>query len=169
MEDSFGRVPPAKRKQLRDVHLRPLIDQFFSWVHQAKDQTKGRNLATKALGYAINQEKELRRVLLDGRLPLDNTRSERSLRTTIVVGRKAWLLYGSDVHAESAAALFSIIASCRLHRLDPERYLDEVLRLLPYWPQQRYLELAPKYWAATRAKLNPAELERHVGTFTIPD
>ncbi|MEY2931361.1 MAG: hypothetical protein RL033_2110, partial [Pseudomonadota bacterium] len=34
-----------------------------------------RNLATKALGYAFNQEKELRRVLDDGRLPLDRKRS----------------------------------------------------------------------------------------------
>jgi hypothetical protein len=44
-------------------------------------------LANKALGYSFNQEKELRRVLDDGRLPLDNTRSERSLRK-IVVRRK---------------------------------------------------------------------------------
>jgi hypothetical protein len=120
------------------------------------------------LGYATNQEEELRRVLLDGRLALDNTRSERSLRT-IVVGRKAWLFYGSDDHAESAAALFSIIASCRLHGVAPEQYLEEVLRLLPHWPTERYLELAPKYWAATRAKLVTQELESPVGPFTVPN
>jgi len=167
VERGFGKVAPSKRKQLRDVHLRPLIEQFFQWVRKAKSQTPGRNLATAALGYATNQEAELRRVLLDGRLPLDNTRSERSLRT-IVVGRKAWLFYGSDDHAESAAALFSVIASCRLHAIAPEQYLEEVLRVLPYWPPERYLELAPKYWAATRAKLNAHELEMPVGAFTIP-
>ncbi|MBK6463393.1 MAG: transposase [Myxococcales bacterium] len=43
-----------------------------------------------------NQEQELRRVFLDGRLPLDNTRSERALRT-IVVGRKNWLFFGVDL------------------------------------------------------------------------
>ena len=41
------------------------------------------------------------------------------------------MFYGSDTHAESAAAIFSVIASCRLHSLDPEQYLDEVLRVLP--------------------------------------
>lgn len=168
VENSFGSIPPSKRKQLREAHLRPLIDQFFAWVHEAKNQTVGRNLATKALGYAVNQEQELRRVLLDGRLALDNTRSERSLRR-IVVGRKSWMFYGSDVHAESAAALFSIIASCRLHRIAPEQYIEEVLRLLPYWPQERYLELAPKYWTATRTKLNAAELAAPVGPLTIPE
>jgi hypothetical protein len=69
---------------------------------------------------------------------------------------------------ESAAALFTLIASCRLHRIDPERYLDEVLRLLPYWPSERYLELAPKLWTLTRAKLDPKELEDPLGPITVP-
>lgn len=107
-------------------------------------------------------------MLDDGRLPLDNTRSERALRK-IVVGRKNWMFYGSDHHAESAAALFTIIASCRLHRIEPEQYLDEVLRLLPHWPQERFLELAPKFWNATRDKLDAFELDQPLGPFTIPE
>jgi len=127
------RAPIAERKTLRDQHVRPLIDDLFDWVSAARSTTPGRNLATKALGYASNQEVELRRVLDDVSLPLDNTRAERALRK-IVVGRKAWMFYGSDTHAEAAAAIFSVIASCRLHRLDSYLYLDEVLRVLPYWP-----------------------------------
>ena len=72
------------------------------------------------------------------------------------------------MHADAAAALFSVIASCRLHRIDPEQYLDEVLRALPYWPRERYLELAPKYWAATRARLDPLELEVPIGEISVP-
>lgn len=167
VDDKLQKLPPAKRLQMRDAHLRPLMNAFFEWVHQAHFAAEGRNLATRALGYARNQEKELRRVLDDPRLPLDNTRAERSLRK-IVVGRKAWMFYGSDAHAQSAAALFTLIASCRLHRLDPEQYLDEILRLLPYWPPQRYLELAPKYWAATRTHLDPEQLKAPLGAFTVP-
>ena len=107
------------------------------------------------------------RVLDDPRIPLDNTRSERALRT-IVVGRKNYLFHGSDTHAESAAGLFSLIASCRLHRINAEKYLDEVLRVLPYWPADRYLELAPKYWEATRAKLVPDELDKPLSFITVP-
>ncbi len=124
---------PANRKFLRVRAVRTC------------DTRPGRNLATKALGYAVNQETELRGVLDDGGLPLDNTRSERALRE-IVVGRKNWMFYGSDTHAEAAAALFSLLTSCRLHGLDPFRHLDEVMRVLPYWPDERYLELAPKHW-----------------------
>jgi transposase len=166
-DNEFRSLPPSKRKLMRAQHLRPMLDDFFDWVKQARTTAEGRNLATKALGYAFNQEKELRRVLDDGRLPLDNTRSERSLRK-IVVGRKNWMFYGSDTHAESAAAIFSVVASCRLHSLDPEQYLDEVLRVLPYWPKERMLELAPKHWAATRAKLRADELDAPLCSFTIP-
>ncbi len=66
------------------------------------------------------------------------------------------------------ANLYSLIASCKLHRIDPERYLAEVIRILPFWPRERYLELAPAYWAHTRARLDPAELEFELGTITVP-
>jgi transposase len=167
IDDSFRKQPPSTRKTLRDEHVRPLMDELFLWAREARAGAQGRNLATKALGYALNQEAELRRVLADGKLPLDNTRSERSLRK-IVVGRKNWMFYGSDSHADSAAAIFTIIATCRLHSIDPQQYLDEVLRVLPSWPRERYLELAPSNWTATRTRLDPDELDAPLCSFTIP-
>lgn len=161
------RVPRDERTAYRAVHLRPLFDEFFEWARATRETAVGNNLATKALGYALNQESELRRVLDDGTIPLDNTRAERALRK-IVVGRKSWLFYGSDTHAEAAAAIFSLIASCRLHRLDPFAYLEEVLRVLPYWPRDRYLELAPVHWSVTRDRLDPDELTMQIGSFTVP-
>src|SRR5262249_42576423 len=156
-EQAVRRAPPGDRQALRDQHVRPLMTSFFEWVRAERANTLGRNLATKALGYAINQEVELLRVLDDPSLPLDNTRSERQIRK-IAGGRKNWMFYGSATHAEAAAAIFSIIASCRLHAIDPYQYLEEVMRVLPYWPRDRYLELAPRHWLATRARLSPAEL-----------
>lgn len=166
-ERVVGRAPAAERPTLREQHVRPLAESFFAWAHEAHAITEGRNLATKALGYAINQEVELLRVLDDPRLPLDNTRAERALRK-IVVGRKNWMFYGSDTHAEAAAAIFSIVASARLHGLDPFVYIEEILRVLPYWPTDRYLELAPKYWRVTRGKLRPKELAAPLSSFEIP-
>ncbi len=160
-------LPPAERTAFRAQHVRPLVEEFFTWARAARDATPGRNLATKALGYALNQEVELLRVLEDGNLPLDNTRAERALRK-VVVGRKNWMFYGSDTHADAAAAIFSLIASCRLHALDPYLYFEEVLRLLPYWPPDRYLELAPKFWSATRGRLRPDQLAQPLGAFDIP-
>ena len=109
----------------------------------------------------------LRRFLDDGRLRVDNNGSERALRRS-PLGRKAWLFVGSDDHAEAAANLFSLVASCKLHRLDPEAYLRDLFRVLAHWPRDRYLELAPRYWAETRARLDARELEAELGFLTVP-
>lgn len=93
--------------------------------------------------------------------------SENALRT-VATGRKAWLFFGSDDTAEAAANLYSLIAGCKLHALDPERYLAEMIRVMPYWPRARFLELAPAYWAKTRARLDSTELEVELGFITVP-
>jgi hypothetical protein len=73
-----------------------------------------------------------------------NNGSKRELRR-VAVGRHAWLFVASDDHAESAGHLFSLVTSSRLHKLDPEWYLRDFLRVLPHWPRDRYPELAPKF------------------------
>jgi hypothetical protein len=77
------------------------------------------------------------------------------------------MFYGSDDHASAAGNVLSLVASCKLHDLDPELYFCETIKVLPYWPRDRYLELAPKYWRATRARLDPRELERELGPITV--
>jgi transposase len=169
VDQSWSDKAPAEILRLRQAHLRPHMEAFFAWAKQQLDLVRNqRGMLRSALGYADRQREALMRVLEDGRLVLDNNRSELELRRHIAVGRKAWLFVGSDDHGISAGHLFSLIASCRLHGLDPERYFRELFRVLPYWPRDRYLELAPKYWAATRALLDAKELEPEVGTITIP-
>jgi hypothetical protein len=36
------------------------------------------------------------------------------------------------------------------------------------WHRDRYLELAPRYWRITRARLDRQELDREVGWLTLP-
>ena len=166
-EGRLAKLPPSKRKTERHRTVRPLIEAFFSWVEEQRAQPRPRGLVSKALGYANRQKAPLCRFLEDGRLKITNNHSERAIRP-IAIGRNAWLFFGSDDHAEAAANLFSLIASCKLHGLDPELYLRDVIRVMPYWPRARYLELAPKYWLATRARIDAHELARPVGIITVP-
>jgi len=157
-----------ERTQLRDRHVRPYVESFLDWAAAKYEAVKDRRGSLRsALGYVVRQKDPLARFLEDGRLPLTNNQSERELRR-IAVGRKAWLFVGSDDHAQAAGNLLSLIASARLHRLDPEVYLRDVIRLLPYWPTDRFLELAPKYWPRVRALLDPVELAEELGGFHIP-
>ncbi|CAN96265.1 transposase [Sorangium cellulosum So ce56] len=82
--------------------------------------------------------------------------------------RNAWLFFGSDDHASAAANLFSLAASCKVHHLDPEAYLADVIRVMPYWPRERYPELAPRYWARSRARLVAEEMKLPLGPITVP-
>lgn len=166
-ERPLADLAPAQRKARRDAVVRPLVDQFFEWARTARASLTGRGLAATAIGYSLRHESALRRFLDDGRLRMDNNASERELRA-IAVGRKAWLFFGSDDHAVAAGNILSLVASCKLHDLDPEAYLADVIRVLPYWPRDRYLELAPKYWLATRARLDPEELELPLGFVSVP-
>lgn len=167
IEAKFKEMPPSKRHALRQQLLRPKMAAFFEWVERERGAVVERGLIASALGYASRQKEALTRVLEDGRLKMDNNGSERALRR-IAVGRKAWLFIGSDDHGEATANLYSLMASCQLHGLDPEAYLAEVIHVMPYWPRDRYLELAPKNWAATRAGLRAKELARELGPITVP-
>ena len=160
--------PAGEIKALRDLHLRPHTDAFFAWVAEEYARVKDqRGMLRSALGYAHRQRGPLTRFFDDGRLKLTNNESERELRR-IAIGRKAWLFVGSDDHAQAAGNLLSLVASARLHRLDPETYLRDLFRVLPQWPRERYLELAPRYWLATRARIDAKQLELEVGWLTIP-
>jgi transposase len=168
LEEAWSAEPPETRHRLRNAHLRPHLEAFFRWAQDEYSKVRDeRGLLRSALGYAVRQQQPLLRLLDDGRLVLDNNRSERELRR-IAVGRKAWLFVGSDGHAQSAGNILSLVASARLHRLDPEAYLRDLFRVLAHWPRQRYLELAPRYWASTRARLDSQELAAELGPLTVP-
>jgi transposase len=169
LDASWRKKSPSEIKRLRDTHLRPHVDDFFAWAEREFDAVRAqRGLLSGALGYATRQRPALTTFLDDGRLGLDNNRSERALRA-VAVGRKAWLFVGSDDHAVSTSHLFTVVASAKLHGLDPEAYLREVIRVLPHWPRARYLELAPLFWRATRERLDAVQLDAELGPLTIPE
>lgn len=168
LEQEWASLPPKQRHERRQRVSKPMLDDFFAWAEGVFARVRDtRGAVTSAFGYALRQRAALMRFLDDGRLRLENNAAERALRT-IATGRRAWLFCGSSDHAQAAANIFSLIASCKLHDLDAETYLAEIIRVLPYWPRDRYLELAPKYWAATRARLNARELELPIGHVTVP-
>ncbi len=168
LEESWADLAPKQRHERRQRVCRPMLDDFFAWADGVFERVRGvRGPVASSFGYVVRQRDALRRFLEDGRLRLENNASERELRA-IATGRQAWLFMGSDDHAQAAANIFSLVASCRLHGLDVESYLADVIRVLPYWPRDRYLELAPRYWARTRARLSQKELELPLGRVTVP-
>jgi transposase len=50
-----------------------------------------------------------------------------------------------------AATLYSLIGTCKLHRIEPYAYLKDVLQRLPSHPINRLAELLPFSWKTARA------------------
>lgn len=168
LDASWKNKPPSEIKRLREQFLRPHVDSFFAWVDEQRAVFQDQRGYTRtALNYAHNQKHALTRFFDDGKLVLSNNGAERALKT-VALGRKAWLFCGSDDHAGSTAALYSIVASARLHGIDPEEYLRCLIRLVPLWPSDRMLELSPLFWERTRARLDPVELAKELGPIAIP-
>ena len=64
--------------------------------------------------------------LADGRLEIDNNRSERSIKP-FVIGRKNWLFHGNDVGANAGSILYSLIETCKQHKVEVFSWLKYVL------------------------------------------
>ena len=64
----------------------------------------------------------------------------------IVLGRRNWLLAGSDAGGRRAAAMYSILQTAKLNDVNPEAYLTNTLdRIAQGHPINRISELMP--WA----------------------
>jgi transposase len=65
----------------------------------------------------------------------------------IALGRKNWLFAGSNAGGERAAAIYSLIETCKLNGIDPEAYLRSIHAHIADHPINRIAELLPWNWA----------------------
>jgi transposase len=74
---------------------------------------------------------------------------QRAIRG-IAVGRRNWTFAGSDGGGHRAAALYTLVETCKLNEVDPRAWLADVLARLPEHPAKRLEELLPWNWKALR-------------------
>jgi transposase len=145
-------LPMPERTAVRAARAGPILELFDTWIESQRDKVDPRGPLDAAIGYYDNQRVALRRFLDDGRLRLDNNVSEAQLRN-VVLGRHNWKWFANETGLGWYATFRSLIASCALHGLNAQTYLEHLLRLAPHWPVTRQLELSPKYWSRTIATL----------------
>lgn len=95
----------------------------------------------KAFAYLLKQWKALNVYCSNGQVEIDNNIAENALRG-VAVGRKNWLFAGSDSGGEHAAVLYSLIGTCRLNNVEPEKWLRYVIEHIQDWPANRVREPA---------------------------
>jgi transposase len=137
-----------ERRAARQEKTEPLVAALRGWLETTLARLAGGSTIAQALRYGLNHWDGLVRFLDDGRIEIDSNTVERSMRP-IALNRKNALFAGSDEGAENWAMLASLIETCKLHSVNPEAYLTDVLtRLVNNWPNSRLAELTPWGWAA---------------------
>jgi len=67
----------------------------------------------------------------------------------IALGRNNYLFAGSHDAAQNAAMIYSLLATCKLHRVNAYDWLKYVLTVMPTHPANRIQELLPHNWKAS--------------------
>lgn len=153
VEDDARGQPPDVRRQHRQEKAKPQIDALRSVIDDALRRLSPKSNMAKALAYGRKRWDALTRFLDEGAAEIDNNIAERSIRG-IAVGRKNWLFAGSRAGGERAAAIYSVIETCKLNGIEPQAYIAETLeKIAGNWPASRWDELMPWNWAPADTKI----------------
>lgn len=121
---------PEKRKAYREEHLRPLFQEFKDWLDEQCVYVTPKSAIGQAFTYAQNQWPTLVALFQDGRLLIDNNHIENKIRP-LALGRKNYLFAGSHEAAQRAAMIYSFMASCKEHQINPYQWLKDTLDRIP--------------------------------------
>jgi transposase len=145
IEDRARTFNDGERHGLRQEEARPLVTNFHEWLLDQYERELPKSKLRGAIGYMVNRWDAFSRYLDHGAIPIDNNRTEASLKYAIL-GRKAWLFFGNERGGETAATLFTLTKSCNRHRIDPYAYLRDVITRMPSMSASELVALLPDRW-----------------------
>lgn len=151
IERTINGKSPDERKAVRQEKSKPLVIAMEAWLRAKSALLSARNDTGKAINYSLNHGPAFTRFLDDGRLCMSNNAAERSLRG-VAIGRKNWTFCGSDAGGHRAAAIYTLIETCKLGNIDPQAWLAHVLAKLPDHPASKIHELLPWNWQKAQAE-----------------
>ena len=136
---------PERRLAVRQAEAVPLLAELKGFMDKVLNQISGAGTLAKAIRYATSRWPALTRYTTDGRLEMTNNAAERAIRP-LAMTRKNFVFLGSDAGGDRAAAMFTILESCKMLGLNPEAYLRDVLARIADHPINRIGELLPWRW-----------------------
>jgi hypothetical protein len=124
-------APPPCRELIRRARSLPVARELHQFIlGHYKTQRPASNVG-QALGYTLSQWEKILHCLSQGVLEIDTNLVENMIRPT-KLGMKNWMFFGSLEAGTNNALIYTLLANCRGHDLDPEAYLVEVIKRLPH-------------------------------------
>jgi transposase len=141
-------VGTAGHLDLRKNESAAVLERFRVWHEKMTPLFEPKSAMGEALRYIRNQWPRLTTFLRDARIPLHNNASEAALRI-VALARKNSLFFGNEEAGRRFMVLYSLIATCERHDVNPEAYLADVLLRIQDHPKDRLVELLPHRWKET--------------------
>ena len=107
----------------------PIIKEFKVWVDSVIDIFPPKSKMGEAISYLHNNFDNIMNYTLDGRLALDNNKSERMAKN-YKIGKKNWLFSFSELGADTSAMIYSLIETAKANKLKIYEYLIHVFNTL---------------------------------------
>ncbi len=148
VERAAAELTEQDRVKLRQMHAKPILDQFHQWLLAQRRLVTNGTATAKAIDYSLKRWAALIRYLEDGKIPIDNNWVENQIRPW-ALGRNNWLFAGSLRSGQRAAAIMSLVQSAKINGHDPYAYLKDVLERLPTQRASMVSELLPHNWKPT--------------------
>lgn len=120
LEKEKKKAEPELQLEIRKKMI-PLFEQIKIECEKLRNNCMPGSILEKSVNYFLNHYVGLTICTNNVEVDLDNNFSERSLRSP-VVGRKTWYGSHSKRGALTSAALFSIVQSCLVNRVNPRNY-----------------------------------------------
>jgi transposase len=133
---------PDAVRTTRQKKSKPVLDQLEAWMREQIIVVPPKSAIGVALAYTLRLWPRLIRYIDDGRFHIDNNLIENSIRP-VALGRKNYLFAGSHEAAKQAAVIYSILATCKLHDVEPFAYLSKILSIIPDFPANQLYTLLP--------------------------
>lgn len=141
---STGIVGKDKVKY-RQEHAVPILAELKVWLDEQVQMVAPKSTIGKAVLYSKQRWKGLVTYCEYDYTEIDNNPVERSIRP-MVVGRKNYLFAGSHESAERAACFYSFFITCRLHKINPKVWIEEVFNKIEHLKPSQYPSLFPQNW-----------------------
>jgi transposase len=133
--------------RLRKKESRSAMKKLRAWLDEHHDRHPPKGPLGKAISYARDNWTELQVFIDDVNVPVDNNASERALRV-VALGRKNFMFVDHEDAGQNLAILYSLMATCELHGVDPYAYLADVLVRIDDHPNRLIDALLPDRWAS---------------------
>lgn len=135
----------ADRQALRQKNSLPVLKELEAWLRQNHLTTLPKSSIGKAIAYALKRWDRLLRYVDYGQVEIDNNLVENAIRP-LALGRKNYLFAGSHDGARRAAMLYSLLATAKLHGIEPFAWLRDVLDRIADHPHKNLADLLPQNW-----------------------